>query len=101
VAPPVTNQQPTAAPQSPPVAPVVQQPVTRTAARPLTQETGATAAFWFAMLAGVCLIGFVSLVLGNPEVAVATTRQNGLDRALRRRGAGTAAPTGGLKPRTV
>lgn len=104
VTPPVSNVTPSAAPQSSPPAPVVQQPVTRSAARPLTQETGMTGAFWLAMLAGVVLIGVVSLVLGNPEVAVATTRQNGLDRALRRRGAGSpgsAAPTGGLKPRTV
>lgn len=85
-------------PQSPP-APVVQQPVQNTAAQPLTQDTGTTGMFWFAMLAGVVLLGVVSLILGDPDVTVTSGRSRGLDRALRRRTTGTSAP--GLRPRTV
>jgi hypothetical protein len=91
-------------PQVSPPAPVtqpVQRPVTQVAARPLTQENGLPGGFWFGMLAAVVLIGVVSLVLGDPEVDVATQRERGLDRALRRRAAGAGAPSRGLRPRTV
>lgn len=101
VTPPVVNQPSAPAPQAPPVAPpVVAQPVTQVAARPLSQESGVPAAFWFAMLAAVVLLGAVSLVLGDPDVTVTGNRQRGLDRALRRRAAGAAGTTG-LRPRTV
>ncbi|MDQ1713588.1 MAG: hypothetical protein QOE45_3038 [Frankiaceae bacterium] len=89
-------------PQQPPVTPVTApRPAVQIAARPLTQETSPSAGFWLAMLAGVVLLGVVSLVLGDPEVAVAASRDRGLDRALRRRSSGKPAATPGFRPRTV
>jgi hypothetical protein len=89
-------------PQTPPVAPVTApRPVVQVAATPLTQQSSLDGAFWLAMLAGIGLLGVVSLVLGDPEVAVATSRDRGLDRALRRRGAGEPVATPGFRPRTV
>lgn len=53
-------------------------------ARPgFTESNDLSAGFWLAALAGVGLLGVVSLILGNPEVPVAASSvQNGVGRAL-------------------
>jgi hypothetical protein len=95
VAPPVQpnigtapQPQPQPAPQaSPAPRPKVarQQPITTVASGGggFTESNGLTPGFWFAALAGVGLLGVISLILGNPEVPVAASSvQNGVGRAL-------------------
>lgn len=82
---------------SPAPAPVVvtsTRPVTRTAAVPFTHSSGIPGSFWLAALAGVVLLGVVSLVLGDPEVAT-DVASGSVTRSLRQRrtgAAGRAAP---------
>jgi hypothetical protein len=65
------------------------RPVTRTAAVPFTHSSAIPGSFWLAALAGVVLLGAVSLVLGDSEVP-ADVSSGSVTRSLRQRRAGTA-----------
>lgn len=96
---PVTRPTPTVAPR-PAVAPRQQQPQQFAAAAGYSEVGTPSFLFWLAAIAGVFLIGAISLFLGSPEVPVAaSSRQNGVGRALdeRRRVAGRP----GVRPRSV
>ena len=84
VTPPIVNvPQPTPAPTAAPrptAAPT--QPITNVAGRGFLEDNSLSAGFWLAAIAGVGLIGAMSLFLGNPEVAVAGSSRNGVGRAL-------------------
>ena len=87
----VTGPAPAPAPvpqaQPQPEVPVVEQPRTTTrAAISLDGDPTIPALFWLAMLAGLIVLGWTSLVLGDPDVARVQARQTGLARALQRRG---------------
>ena len=95
---PQPQPQPQAAPAAPKpkVATPVRQPVNTVAAsgRGFTESNGLTAGFWLAALAGVGLLGVMSLILGSHEVPVAASSvQNGVGRALdeRRRVSGRSS----------
>jgi hypothetical protein len=77
--------EPQAPPVAPPVVPIVRQPqpVTQVAATPFRRDGSIPSSLWLAALAAVALIGAVSLVLGDAEVAVVAPRD---DRLLRRTG---------------
>ncbi|MCA1824736.1 MAG: hypothetical protein ABR520_08405 [Mycobacteriales bacterium] len=81
-------------PPAPP--PVVNQPVAPAASRPLNVDKRPTALFWIAVLLGAALLGFTSLVLGDPSVPASTVQTDrGLNRALRRRGVMTGLDNAG------
>ena len=96
VAPPLTTNpepqpQPQAQPQ--PVVPLTEVPrqITRVAVS-LDGSGGLPFLFWLAMLAGVLVLGWTSLVLGDPEVRQVQRRQTGLTRALHQRSALGSGP---------
>lgn len=88
-------------PQAPPapkptVAPTRRAPATNVAARPVSVDAGIGAEFWLAMLAGVLVLGIVSLILGDPLVPAIAGREDALTRALRQRRTAGAVP--GARP---
>jgi hypothetical protein len=94
----VTTPQPTPAPTPAPRPTVAPRAITPVASGGgFTEHNGLSTGFWLAGLAGVALIGAISLVLGTSEVPVpASSVQNGVGRALdeRRR----VAARSGLRP---
>jgi hypothetical protein len=79
---PQPQPQPTVAPR-PTVAPPVQRQITPVATNAFSEDNKPSAAFWLAALAGVGLIGAMSLFLGTTEVPVRSgSVQNGVGRAL-------------------
>ncbi len=74
--------------QPAPVVPAPVRPVTRLNALPAAHNSP-NASFWLAALGVVALLGFTSLILGDPDVAPASTRAaagtSSLSKALRER----------------
>ncbi|HVF19182.1 MAG TPA: hypothetical protein VNA14_02955 [Mycobacteriales bacterium] len=87
-------------------APVAPQPAVaffNRSARPVERDLTVGPSFWLALLAGVGLLGVVSLVLGDPVVPVTGQRTNGrtgrpspVGETLRARRAGVA-----IRPRSI
>lgn len=75
--------QPQAPPAPRPTVAQRQQPIATVAGRGFTEDNSLGAGFWFAAIAGVGLLGVISLILGSTEVpVVASSQRNGVGRAL-------------------